>query len=492
MKFQVKDTLTEDEIQTGLRAVIKDGLCSHAMGTLTGGIFLVALAINLKASNFVIGLMAALPPLLNLIQIPAIYLVEKYRVRRAISVFASISSRLFWLLIGLIPFLFSQEVGLIVLVVAITLNSIFGSISNCSWNSWMRDLIPQDRLGAFFSKRMMLSTGLGIIFFLANGFYITYWKKQFPDYEIYGYSPPFILGFILGMLGVYYISTIPEPRMVQIKEEKGLFMLISKPFKDINFRNLIIFLGSWNFAINLAAPFFTVYMIKRLQFEMSFIIILTVLCQIANLTFLRLWGKFSDRFSNKSILRVSAPLFVFCILGWTFTTLPEKHMFTIPLLIIIHLFMGIAIAGVTLATGNISLKLAPKGQATAYLVVQGLISSVAASIAPVLGGTFIDYFSYREFSITLNWTDHGVKTVIPALYFSEWDFFFFFSFLLAFYSIHRLVAVKEVGEVEEKVVIHELLSEVRRGMRNFSTVGGLRYMIQLPLSTIRSSTKNKH
>jgi len=101
MRFAVKDTLTEEEIQSGLRAVIKDGLATQTMVTLTGGVFLVAFALKLGASNLMIGLLAAIPPLAQLIQIPSIYLVEKYRIRRAITVYATASGRIFWLVIGL-------------------------------------------------------------------------------------------------------------------------------------------------------------------------------------------------------------------------------------------------------------------------------------------------------------------------------------------------------------------------------------------------------
>ncbi len=80
MRFTVKDTLTEEEIQSGLGAVIKDGLTTQTMVTLTGGVFLVAFALKLEASNTIIGLLAAIPPLAQLIQIPAIYLVETYRI----------------------------------------------------------------------------------------------------------------------------------------------------------------------------------------------------------------------------------------------------------------------------------------------------------------------------------------------------------------------------------------------------------------------------
>lgn len=152
LRFEVKEQLTEEEIQSGLKAVIRDGLASQAMVTFTGGAFLVAFALKLDASNKLIGLLAAIPHLLALIQIPSIFLVERIRIRRAIVMFASLLSRNSWLLIAAIPFFFPHEAALFVLVIVILFNSTFGAISNCSWNSWMRDLIPQQQLGAFYSR----------------------------------------------------------------------------------------------------------------------------------------------------------------------------------------------------------------------------------------------------------------------------------------------------------------------------------------------------
>ncbi len=487
--FPVKDSLTEKEIESGLRQVIKDGLTSQAMVTLTGGAFLVAFALKLGASNLVIGLLAAIPPLAQLIQVPSIFLVQKIQNRRAIAVVSSALSRIFWLLIALIPFLFSVKAGLAFLLVAMFLNGAFGAVTNASWGSWMRDLVPQERLGSFFSKRMRLATGLAIVLSLAGAVYIDLWKKGFSNYELQGYSLLFFFGFAAGMLGVYFISTIPEPRMTRI--ETGFFKLLLQPFRDANFRNLIRFLGPWNFAVNLAAPFFTVYMLKRLDLGMSSIIALTVLSQVMNFAFLQIWGKLSDRFSNKSVLAVSGPLFMLCILAWTFTTLPERYALTVPLLIAIHVFMGISLAGVTLASGNIGLKLAPKGQATSYLVGNSLVNSLAAGLGPVLGGQFADFFAKRELSWTLRWTSREGELILPTLNLQQWDFLFFFAFVIGLYSIHRLATVREVGEVQEKVVFREFILESRGLMRNLSTAGGIRQLVQLPLSVFKRMTRRK-
>ena len=491
MKFTPKENLSNEEIQHGLGYVIKDSLASMSMLTLTGGVFLVAFGLKLGASNTIIGLLAAIAPLTQLLQIPSIYLVEKYRVRRAIAIYAAISSRIFLLLIALTPFLFSSQMGLLLLIIGLFFHTSINAVLVCSWNSWMSDFIPREQLGSFHSKRLVLATGLGMLLSLIGAFSIDHWKIIYPHYELYVYSILFFLGFVAGMIGVYFISSIPEPRLIGHETKITLFELIQHPFKNSNYKKLIVFLGSWHFAVNLAAPFFTVYMIRRLELSLSLIIVFSVISQTISIAFFRIWGRISDRFSNKSVLAVSGPLFIICILVWTFTTLPEKHILTIPLLVIIHIFMGIATAGVGLAAGNIGIKLAPKGQGTSYLAAITLINSLAAGIAPILGGHFVDFFAKRELSLDLTWRSPAGELVMHTLNFQQWDFLFFFAFLIGLYSIHRLVLVKEAGEVTEKVVLNELMLEVWRGMRNLSTIGGLRQMLLFPLSVMKNSKKRK-
>ena len=84
-----KDRITGERLEKGLRTIIYEGLATQAMLTFTSGVFLVAFAIELGASNTTIGLLAAITPLAQLVQIPSIYLVENFRRRRAISVAAT-------------------------------------------------------------------------------------------------------------------------------------------------------------------------------------------------------------------------------------------------------------------------------------------------------------------------------------------------------------------------------------------------------------------
>src|SRR3546814_7128752 len=145
------------------------------------------------------------------------------------------------------------------------------------------------------------------------------------------------------------------------------------------------------------------------------VIALTVVSQISNLAFLNIWGRIADRFSNKSVLSVAAPLFVLCIFGWTFTSFPGPHALTMPLLFLLHVVMGLALAGVTLASGNIALKLSPPGQATSFLAVNAIVSSFAAGVAPILGAAFADFFAERELTLVAHWKSPDSEVAISAL-----------------------------------------------------------------------------
>lgn len=81
--FQPRSELSGEEVQKGLKPVVWDGVCSQAMGALQGGAFLVAFALALGATNFEIGILAAIPFLAQVSQLLAIYLVERLRNRKA-------------------------------------------------------------------------------------------------------------------------------------------------------------------------------------------------------------------------------------------------------------------------------------------------------------------------------------------------------------------------------------------------------------------------
>jgi len=488
MNFEARQDLSPEEMERGLRNVLLDGLASQAMATLTGGVFLVGLAIQLNASNLLIGVLAAIPSLTQLLQIPTIALVERIRLRRKISFVAATLARLSLLIFIAAPLMPDAPLALTMLIYGLLAHTSFSAVSQCAWSSWMRDLVPQERLGRFYAKRMFYVKILTILLSIAAGYYID-WSGAFFNSAFPGYAALFAAGFVAGIASSYFIYHIPEPRMAPSGERRGFVRILSSPFHDQNFRRLIWFIGAWNFAVNLAAPFFTVYMITKIGLDMSMVIWLSVLSQAMFLVFIRVWGRYVDTHSNKLVLLVAGPVYLLCIFAWTFTTLPDIHSLTLPLLIVIHAFKGMANAGVTIASSNISRKLSPEGAATSYLAAASIINSLAAGVAPIVGGLFADYFSRMRLSLTFHWSSPGTELDFETLAFTHWDFFFFFAFVLGGIALYLLTFVEEKGLKEERLTIVDVVSQMMRDLRNFSTIGGLRSMVQFPFYFIRSREK---
>ena len=154
------ETATDFDVKQ-LKNVIYDGIFSRTMATLTGGPLFIAFILSMGAGNALVGLIIGFSFISQLSQIPAIFLVEKTGKRKLISFSASAISRILWIVIALTPLIFSGN--LILLAIIFLIASSIANISTCSWNSWMRDLIPMNIRGRFLAKRLKLSFIPGMI-----------------------------------------------------------------------------------------------------------------------------------------------------------------------------------------------------------------------------------------------------------------------------------------------------------------------------------------
>jgi MFS family permease len=488
--FQTQKQLSAREVRKGIRLVVVDGVCSMAMGTLLGGPFLAAFALALGASNYEIGLVAAIGFLSQPMQLIGLYLVKKFRKRRALNAICAGVSRLLGVFIIVIPVLFVKR-GVSFLIQWLVLSALIGAIPGPAWNSLLRDIIPPKVLGRVFSRRMILGTALALVLTLLGGYFVDWWKVSFPDVALYAYSMLFLLGLLFGLVGAFAGSQLPEPTM-RMEEDAPILDLLTMPVKDGNFRQLLVYIATWNFAINMATPFFVIYMLKRIELSLFMVTVLLTVSQLTNLLFLRIWGRLADRYSNKSVLSVAGPLLLVAILMWSFTTLPERYFLTIPLLFLIHILSGMSLAGVALASTNIGLKLSPQGYAHAYLTVFGLAGAVTGGLAPLLGGVIADFFAFRELSLSLAWSSPARHVSIYALHFKALDFLFLIAFLVGLYSLHRLARVTEAGEVTESEVVEELVDEVVLPFRTISSIEGIRRLTFLPVSKLLSKVSGAH
>ncbi len=460
-RLRPDEHVSRDDVARGQIYMVQDAAWASLVGALYGGVILVGFALELGASPFVIGLLAAIPFLAQLGQLPAIVLIERLRQRRKIAVIVVSAARLLILSLALLPWLSGDSARLAALVGAQVAITLFGSFAACSINSWFHQLLAGRGLGALYAQRLFWSTVLASLGALAAGHLVEHWS--FGD-RLQAYSVCFLAAGAVGFIGVGALARVPEPAMQDTGPAMPILSMLWTPLADPNFRRLIVFMASWNFASNLAAPFLTVYLLKQQGYGLGVVTAMWAASQVANALTLYSWGRLSDQLSNKAILATALPAYFGCLIALPLSALPTQHALTLPLLWLIHVVMGTASGGIGLAAGNIGLKLAPQGKGTAYLGAVSLAGSLAAGLAALAGGALATWFEARQLSLHVQWTSPGRTTGFVALQFAHWEFLFAIAFALGLYVLHALSRVDEGKEVSERTVMRNFALETGRSV----------------------------
>ncbi|MBE0430706.1 MAG: MFS transporter [Dehalococcoidia bacterium] len=484
-----KPTISDQDVAKGLHNITWEGVTAMGLFSITTSGFLAAYALLLGCSNFQIGVLAAIPFLTQPVQLFIIPLVERIRRRKAIALLSWIPAQSAWIFIALIPLFLDipSSNAAVMLLGIMAIRGVFVSVTNCAWNSWIRDLVPQQVLGSFFARRQMWTNLAAMAFGLLAAFFVSYWEGRAPGNEALGYTIILLFGAVfLGLASPLFMSRIPEPLMQPAPAVKpSLFSTIASPLRDANYRHLVWFLFLWGLALNMSIPFFAVYMLVRLGLPLPWVIGFSILSQAFNILFLRIWGPLADRFGLKAILSVSVSLYLLVVLGWAFTTMPDRHLLTIPLLVGLHIFAGIAAAGASFTTATIGLKLAPQGEATAYLAVASLGASLGAGLGPLAGGYLGDFFSTRQVSLVFTWIDPARSIELPTFDLIGFDFLFLITFVLGFFTLNVLRSLREEGEASREIVVDALLAPMQDAVRPMSSVPGLTFLSQFPYGILR-------
>lgn len=476
--------VSEEESVRGLRLLTVEAAFSGGAAALTTGVILTAFALHLGASNVMVGILASAPFLSQLLQLPAILLVERLRKRKRIAVLTSVVGRLMLGVMAATAF-FAGTTPLLIFLAAQFVLCGLGAIGGCAWNAWLRDLAPENRLGQIFAKRTVWLTAINLALGLAAALALDMTDER-SSARNFAFAGMFAAGCITGLISARIVAAMPEPIMPAPGGPVRLVELLRQPLRDQNFSRLLVFVASWQFAVNLATPFFTVFIVRQLHFDISFVLVLGVASQIANILALRSWGALSDRFANKSVLALCAPIYILSIVAMIGASQISDPDVVKIWLVVLHLFMGASVAGVTLTSTNIALKLSPRGSATAYVAASATVTAVAAGLAPILGGLLADFFTKRKLELLLRWSNPRDVFSLP-LVLTSWDFYFLLAGILGMYAIHRLSLVSEQGEIETRELVGEMLNETRRSIRNISSVAGLRGATAVPVSLLRDA-----
>ena len=367
------------ETRHALRTSTLDGIFAVQYVTLTGGTLLTTFLLALGADAEQIGLVAALPLLGALLQPVGAEVVRRRNGRRkSVVLAAGIADVVLWG--GVVAAVAWLPPGRAVAAVVgvIALQQAASAFVGVAWTSWISDLVPPSLRGRYFGRRNVVCNALGAATAVGAGAAV----RAAGDAPLPTFLALIGAGVAFRLVSLGFLARQPEPRPA-VSAPGGIAAQLRGPLAHPAFRRLLVAQGAWGFGVNLASPFFTVYMLEEAGVDAGTALAFAALATVANLFGQRVWGPLCDRYGDHEVLRVTA-LAAALQPAWWLLTSPGTT--GVALMGMLSFTGGFAWAGVALATGNLTMRLAPEKGKTAFFAAQGAVAGAAGAAGALLGG----------------------------------------------------------------------------------------------------------
>lgn len=373
-----------------LRFFWLDGLFSAISENFYLG-YMALFALAFGASNGQIGLLSATGNLLGAISLfPGARLTERVGRRKPIVVWSGGGlARLALLGLALVPLLTGQPALAITLIVLFNgLRAFMNSLANPAWTAMVADLVPGFVRGSYFSRRNIAMGLAALLVAPLAGRMITL-LNGYQGFVFLGYQAIFLCAFLFGMVSTVAFQRIAEPAPVAESvsaHHRGDLRRALR--RHPAFLGLIVCAFVWNMSLQVAGPFFNVYLVAELDATTGMVGLVASVSSFSALFGQRAFGRGLDRKGAVWVFLVCGLLIPGLPLAWIFITEPW-HVG------VINTFGGFLWAGYNLANFNLLLELTPDEQRPRAVALFQTAVFSSSVIGPVLGGVLADTFGYR-------------------------------------------------------------------------------------------------
>lgn len=355
-----------------------NGMLESVHSAITTGVYTTGYALHLGASTAMIGFISASISIGQLLQAFSPLLIERLPRRKTLCLLANGVSTSLWLPIAFIPFLFFEGNQLLALIACIALSKAAMSLVSPARQSWLTDLIPDTIRGRFVARQRSLTASAGLITSVCAGFFLsTYTAEDSQE----GFSILFVVAVVFSGFGVWAWSRIPEPQKSRT-ERVPPNQLLRLPFRHGPFRKLMFLVSGRLVIAQIAAPFFTVYMLRTLEVSFAQIAVFSAMQTIATIIMNPFWGYLADKYGYKPVMSLTATGLAIFPLGWGFVTL-DNYWVMVPL---VQIWGGSMSAGWGTARFNLIVKTAPAANRSAFLGCYSAVSRGCAACGAIIGG----------------------------------------------------------------------------------------------------------
>ena len=368
----------DPQVETSLRHSVRDAVAHSAMSG-AGESFFSAFALFLKASNAQIALLASLPPLLaSLAQLVSVWCGRFVQRRQSIILFGAYVQCFLWLPLLALPLLFPEHAVTLFIIVIVFYQASSHLIAP-QWSSLMGDLVPRRKRGRYFGMRTRYATVASFSSLVIAGSVLHWFDGH--GATVTGFIVIFSFAAIARLVSAYHMSRMYEPpRTAELPSATFNVKAWTRRFRNSPAVRFSMFYACFQATVSIAAPFFTVYMLRELKFSYLEFMCVTATSVLLHFTSLPTWGRISDAWGNRVIVVFAGALITTFPLLWLVST-------NIWFIIGVQMASGMCWSGFGLATTNFLYDTVPAEKRSQYLAFHNVLGAIAVCVGALIGGT---------------------------------------------------------------------------------------------------------
>jgi len=433
-----KATIRDEEeiVRRSLTVSIYEGIGAVIYALVIQGVFFTKIALEFGADAFTLSLLLGIQYLSQVFQLVVPTLVTKLGKRKPFVLVLVLIGRCLWLTVLILAIFGVTRRDLFVVIVSC--GFVCSALIGNAWTSWMKDLVPQRRMGTFFGFRNLVHSFVNLIFTWVYSMILNRWPNRFGIQWVLGIS------VAAGFVSLVVLAKQYEPPIKEIQSVS--FLKLFRSNKD--YQKLLTFGGSWNFAILFSASFFSYHQLENLKVNFALIGYLSMFTSLITMAFYWIWGRIADKIGHKNILRIGIAIACFTAIMWFFMT-PET-MGT--LLWVDAVTSALAWSAINLAI--FTLPMLVGGESAIVLVAFfGAVNGLFGFIGSLAGGLLSHWL------VPLTFTMGGLSM-------QGIQFLFLGSGLLRLGCLMLLNRVSVVGHIRLRTALFETMTNItRRGAK---------------------------
>jgi len=384
-------------VEKNLKISLFEGIISGIHFSIANGVYITAFATKIGAFAHHVAFMSSLFNISIIFSFLSVILLFFYRKPMMLAGIAGFFSRGIWIL-----FLFEKFWKIKILLIVVFFSGIFLNVSATAWAYWFSNLLKRykEKKGEYLGLRLGVITFTQTISFFIIAII----------FEKIGFKALFITLFLLSLISFTLYLFQDE---IPIEGKYDIKNYLKEAFSDRGFKNFLIYLILFNFLLGITAPMFGYYAVKYMHLTNLELGLWMVSMGIGSTIFQPFWGKFIDKLSPRTTLKIN--LFYVSAIPIIWIIRPSWMWY----FIYIDGFFGtIGWAGINLAHSYITLMLIKN---PLYQVLFTSFSGIFGFFGNNLGGYIVKIFPNEEVGIKFTFFLSFVFRILLGLYLPKFE-----------------------------------------------------------------------